>query len=68
MAIKVLQINTFYQFGSTGRIVRDLKMLCEQQGIEAYAAFGPEIDNGEDRILRLQSIPRRKLNILRTRL
>jgi len=68
MAIKVLQINTFYQFGSTGRIVRDLKMLCEQQGIESYAAFGPEIDNGEDRILRLQSIPRRKLNILRTRL
>lgn len=68
MALKVLQINTFYQFGSTGRIVRDLKILSEQQGIEAYAAYGPEIDNGEERILRLQSIPRRKLNILRTRL
>ena len=67
MALKVLQINTFYQFGSTGRIVRDLKILCEQQGIEAYAAFGPEIDNGEERILRLQSILRRKINILRTR-
>ena len=68
MDMKVLQINTFYQFGSTGRIVRDLKMLCEQQGIEAYAAFGPEIDNGDRNILCLQSILRRKLNILRTRL
>lgn len=68
MALKVLQINTFYQFGSTGRIVRDLKILCEQQSIEAYAAFGSEIDNGDRNILCLQSILRRKLNILRTRL
>lgn len=68
MAIKVLQINTFYQFGSTGRIVRDLKILSEQLGIEAYVAFGPEIDNGDEHILRLQSFLRRKLNIIRTRL
>lgn len=66
--MRILQINTFYQFGSTGRIVRDLKLLGEQQGFESYVAFGPEIDNGDEHILRLQSILRRKLNILRTRL
>lgn len=66
--MRVLQINTFYLFGSTGRIVRDLKVLSEQNGIESFAAFGPEIDNGDKGILRLQSIARRKVNILRTRL
>jgi glycosyltransferase involved in cell wall biosynthesis len=66
--MKVLQINTFYLFGSTGRIVWDLKTLAEQKGIESFAAYGPEIDNGDKGTLRLQSIPRRKINILRTRL
>lgn len=66
--MKVLQINTFYLFGSTGRIVWDLKTLAEQKGIESFAAFGPEIDNGDNGIMRLQSIPERKMNILRTRL
>jgi len=66
--MRVLQINTFYLFGSTGRIVWDLKTLAEQKGIESFAAFGPEIDNGDSGIMRLQSIPRRKMNILRTRL
>jgi glycosyltransferase involved in cell wall biosynthesis len=68
MALKVLQINTFYLHGSTGRIVRDLKAVSETKGIVAYAAYGPEIDNGDLGILKLQSIPRRKFNILRTRL
>lgn len=66
--MRVLQINTFYLFGSTGRIVWDLKTLAEQKGIESFAAFGPEIDNGDNGIMRMQSIPRRKVNILRTRL
>ena len=43
-------------------------MLAEQKGIESFAAYGPEIDNGDHGTLRLQSIPRRKMNILRTRL
>lgn len=66
--MRVLQINTFYLFGSTGRIVRDLKVLAEENGIESFAAYGPEIDNGDKGTLRLQSIQRRKINILRTRL
>lgn len=66
--MKVIQINTFYLFGSTGRIVRDLKTVSERNGIVAYAAYGPEIDNGDPGVLKMQSIPRRKINILRTRL
>ena len=68
MALKVLQINTFYLHGSTGRIVKDLKEVSESNHLEAYAAFGPEIDNGDNGILKLQTVPRRKWNILRTRL
>ncbi len=68
MVLKVLQINTFYLHGSTGRIVKDLKEVSESNHLEAYAAFGPEIDNGDNGILKLQTVPRRKWNILRTRL
>ena len=38
--MKVLQINTFYGIGSTGRIMRELKEVAEANGIESYAAFG----------------------------
>lgn len=38
--MKVLQINTFYGLGSTGRIMRELKEIAEVNGIESYAAFG----------------------------
>lgn len=68
MALKILQINTFYLHGSTGRIVKDLKEVSESNHLEAYAAFGPEIDNNDYGILKLQSVQRRKFNILRTRL
>lgn len=38
--MKVLQINTFYGYGSTGRIMREIKEVAEADGIESYAAFG----------------------------
>lgn len=38
--MRVLQINTFYLFGSTGRIMYDLKKVMETNGIQSYAAFG----------------------------
>ena len=40
MQMKVLQINTFYGYGSTGRIMREIKEVAEANGIESYAAFG----------------------------
>lgn len=39
--MRVLQINTrYYNGGSTGRIMYDLKKVMEADGVESYAAFG----------------------------
>lgn len=38
--MRILQINTFYLYGSTGRIMYDLKKVMEAKGIESYVAFG----------------------------
>ena len=71
--MKVLQINTFYKYGSTGRIAYDLQCVQQDSEIEAFVAYGPDTsaNNSNDvntNILRLQTLRRRKLNILRTRL
>lgn len=67
--MRVFQINTFYKFGSTGRIVYDLRVLSEHEGIESYVAYGCEtISHNDFHTLCLQGTIRRKLNILRTRL
>ena len=46
--MRVLQLNTFYGFGSTGRVTYDLKQVMEDVGIESYVAFGfgyePKLD------------------------
>lgn len=71
--MKVLQINQVYKFGSTGRIVSDLKLKAESNDIKMYVAYGyyTKVNNvgHEDDALCLQPhVLRRKLNILRTRL
>ena len=39
--MRILQINTrYYNGGSTGRIMFDLKKVMEANGVESYAAFG----------------------------
>lgn len=56
--MKVLQINTFYGFGSTGRIMRELKEIAEDNGIKSYAAFGygyiPK-DDEKETVYRIES-------------
>ena len=37
--MKVLEINAVYGFGSTGTIVRDIRTLCLENGIDCYVAF-----------------------------
>ena len=71
--MRVLQINTFYIHGSTGRIMYDLMSVMEENGITAYAAYGQDRDANKGKVLpnnviRLQGQKQRKLNILRTRL
>lgn len=56
--MKVLQINTFYGYGSTGRIMCELKDVAESYGIESYIAFGygytPKNDE-KNKVYRIES-------------
>lgn len=54
--MKVLQINTFYGYGSTGRIMRDLKEVAEANGIESYAAFGYGYTPKDDEVKKVYRI------------
>lgn len=71
--MRVVQINTFYIHGSTGRIMYDLMTVMEAEGIQAFAAYGQDRDANKGKVLphnviRLQGQIQRKLNILGTRL
>lgn len=47
--MRIIQINTrYYNGGSTGRIVYDLKQVMEAHGIESYSAFGFGYELKED--------------------
>ena len=56
--MRVLQINTFYGYGSTGRIMLELKDVAMSRGIASYVAFGfgyqPKEDE-KDTIYRIES-------------
>lgn len=71
--MKILQINTFYNFGSTGRITYDLKLVHEANGIESFVAFGPNSNVNfqlleDNSILKLQNLLQRKWSIFCNRL
>ncbi len=57
--MRILQINTrYYNGGSTGRIVYDLKQVMEAHGIESYTAFGFGYEPKEeekDTVYRIES-------------
>ncbi|MCD8291870.1 MAG: glycosyltransferase, partial [Prevotella sp.] len=68
--MRILQINTTYKNGgSTGRIAYDLKNTIENNGMEAYVAFGFEyVKTNDDNTFKLECIPELKWNILKTRI
>lgn len=53
--MKVLQINTVYGIGSTGKIVKDIHDECVRQGIECVAAFraGSGCEDAYDDIIEI---------------
>ena len=65
--MKVLQINTVYDTGSTGRIVSQLKHLVEETGGECMAAYGRG-SSMEDNTYKIGSVPDRYYHALMTRL
>jgi glycosyltransferase involved in cell wall biosynthesis len=66
--MRILEINTVYGIGSTGRITADIYKTLKEQGHEAYIAYGYDY-----RHLRypdsycIESIPQLKFSILLTR-
>ena len=38
--MKILQINNYYDFGSTGKIVKDIHYYLKKKGVDSYVAYG----------------------------
>ena len=53
--MKVLQINSVYGIGSTGRIAKDLNDLLIDKGHESYVAYGRESITEDDNVIRIGS-------------
>lgn len=53
--MKVLQINTVYKYGSTGKIVGDLQALCHANGIECVCAHRYDEGKGGSDTLSVSS-------------
>ena len=57
--MKVLQVNSVYKIGSTGKIVHDLHILYRKKGIDSYVIYGRGTSSDEiskdDHVLRICS-------------
>jgi glycosyltransferase involved in cell wall biosynthesis len=53
--MKVLQINSVYGIGSTGRIAQDLNNLLIEKGYQSYVAYGRESITEDKNIIRIGS-------------
>ena len=47
--MKVLQLNSVYEYGSTGRIVSSIHKACLKQGIDSYVIFSRDGAIGGDK-------------------
>jgi len=66
--MKLLQINTTVNSGSTGRIAEDIGKLVMQQGHESYIAFGRGQRHSASNTLRIGNTWDFRLHALKTRL
>lgn len=64
--MKVLQINSVYGVGSTGRIVKDISDILIEKGHVSYVAYGCGTVSTSN-IYRMESRFYQKINILKTR-
>lgn len=51
--MKILQINTVYRTGSTGRIVADLNEVLQMEGMESYIAYGRGVKIKRNNIIKI---------------
>jgi glycosyltransferase involved in cell wall biosynthesis len=66
-SMRILQINSVYGVGSTGRIVKDISELLIEKGYESYVAYGCGTVHAAN-IYRMESKFYQKINILKTRM
>ena len=65
--MKIVQINSCYGIGSTGKIVEGITNLLNENGIENYAFYNVGISNNSN-VFKISNDIYLKLNILKTRL
>lgn len=66
--MRILQINTVYGIGSTGRIAVGIDKILKQHGNEGYIAYGYDYKHGQyENSYCVESIPELKFSILLTR-
>lgn len=68
--MRVMQINAFYGYGSTGRIVEDIQKISKENGIEAYVAFSYTTydENEISNCYRMGNFVNKKLHALLSRI
>lgn len=65
---KILQINSVYRTGSTGRITYDISNMLKQNGFESYVAYGYGESYNDINTYRIQNLFQVKVSIAQTRL
>lgn len=66
--MKILQINTTYNFGSVGRLISEIGDLLVNHGHESVAAFGKTYREGNSLIIRIGNKKDFLLHVINTRL
>ncbi len=66
-SMKIIQINSFYNSGSTGKITYCIHEGLQQKGCESIIIFGRGTDSNENNIIRISTNFRSKLNNLFSR-
>ena len=66
--MKVLQINNVYNFGSTGKITRDIHHMLQRQGVESVVCYGRRYKTDDKNVTKICSEVYGKANNLLSRI
>ena len=66
--MKVLQINNVYNYGSTGKITRDLHQVLVQDGVESFVCYGRRTRTSDKNVVKICTEAYGKANGLFSRL
>ena len=66
--MKIMLVNSVYNFGSTGRIVKDLKDVIQSQGAEGAIIYGRGNDSSDNDVFKIGTDLDFKLHVLYSRL